>query len=294
MKFCSKKIGFSIAILIASTFIFLSCKEETSKTPEIFLSLQLEKGQKFMQEMESSNVGDYILYGQKMNIQQDYTSVIETIIDSVKENSFKTLNQYKHQKLGFKISRDGTVESYYFDTAKPDSGNLPNEKMRPYLIKLLKLPFSNSLNKNGKITQTNIWQVITNAGGIDFQEGNLSMFTIGVTYPEYALKKGEKWIIEINDKDSLGYAEGFYTYTLINWTATTATIGMSSEYKYSFYEPTKIENKRVNQNGTYVVFRNSGWIKSGNIEETDITTTTNKDISEIIVKSRITLKNKVL
>lgn len=262
MKFCSVKIGFSIAILIASTFIFLSCKEETSKTPEIFLSLQLKKGQKFKQEMESSNVSDYILYGQKMNIQQEYSSVIETIIDSVKENSFKTLNQYKHQKLGFKISRDGIVESYYFDTAIPDSGNLPNEKMRPYLIKLLKLPFSNSLNKNGKITQTNIRQVITNAGGLDFQEGNLSMFTIGVTYPEYALKKGEKWIIEINDKDSLGYAEGFYTYTLLNWTATTATIGMSSEYKYSFYEPTKFENKRVNQNGTYVVFRKSGWIKS--------------------------------
>lgn len=288
------KFIYPFSLALAVSLFCNSCKEETPKIPEIKLSFQLEENQVFIDKMESNTVIDYILYGQKMNIQDNFFSITETIVDSIKEKSFVLSSLYKQQKLGMKISRDGNVESYFFDTAKPDSGNLPNEKMRAYFLKLLETPYSKEINKAGKITSTNIKQAIADAGGLEFQDGNLATILYEVIYPEYALKKGDKWVIEIDYKDSLGYAEGLHTFTLLSWTASTATIGVSTEYIYRFYKPTLIENKNVTRYGTYVVFRKTGWIKSGNIEENDITTLINKNVSEIKLKSKIKLENKVL
>lgn len=167
----------------------------------------------------------------------------------------------------------GTPVNVEFDTDNPEKSGALGETMNPYFQKMKGLTYQMTLDRTGKLINSDMEAVYKNLGldSIAEQDGKVAPETNPEQYltrlPEKPIKKGAKYVVEMPPTGA-GYALK-NTYTVKEITAESVIMDVASEFipaKSSEIEGTSIEMSGT-QTGTVEIDRKTGMTMKSELKQ---------------------------
>lgn len=261
-----------LSILIAVLFTACNGKKQTYD-----IGYRLEPGKTYSQTMKIDADMTMLMMGQTIDIS---TKVNVTYSFHIKD----TLNGEINADMSFnaiEMEMSSPVGSYSISTEKESTsanGLMPVD-LSPMLKAMKNSSFSVVLTKRGEVksmvgydqmidniiasmgfSQAEALEMKTNLQGTMSEETIKDQMKNIAIYPDSPVKEGDSWEMNFNIQDM----ETVTTYTLKSVTDSEATIVGKSEIKAN-QNGVSIKG---NQTVTLIVDLNSGWIKSGEGEQT--------------------------
>lgn len=277
-----------VVLSVFSFFVLLSCKEERKKTNEILLQLDLKVGQKFStqmtieQSMEADVNGVFSLIDQSL----EFNWQSEIVKDSSK--NYWIQQQYQKIYLSQNQSDDEKEEAMVINTDELKSIGTTTD-LEKYYLQLTQHAYLTQMNERGQEISSTLDSLNHKIGGEQFTSPFQSMFQYGVFFPDYLLKEKDVWFKEISIKNEKIVVTGNIRYQLETWDDDVVYIQMRSQLKgrhVGFDLGGQID---VEKTGLITIYRNSGWIKEANIEQSvkwlDINANENRLLGQINILS---------
>jgi hypothetical protein len=182
----------------------------SAQAQKSLLTLNLEKGKEYKQTMLSQTNMTMTMFGQKVPMEMVMNGTISFLVQSINDTAYEM--EVKYEKMSMSMLMQGMQMDY----------NSENEDdiVSSMLSKMVGRPFEMTMNKQGKVVDVRNIDTIINglleslaenpdmteqgmeqtrqqimeAYGSDAVKGNMGMST--VIFPEYPVKKGDKWTVQ--------------------------------------------------------------------------------------------------
>jgi hypothetical protein len=257
-----------LGVLIISMLLF-SCRKDSDKEEVCFPELNMAKGDRFSMKMEIEQDLESESNGAPIFIEQYFTFDILSEVDSVSADaqSYVLSNMYQRISMHQQITSETDTTVYFLDTDDPSYAEVPSARLLDYYKKLLQLPYTSLLDRQGNLQSTNLHDVNVTAGGQEYSSPYQHLFTYGVVFPGYKLKLHDIWEKEINYHDSTILIDGLLTYRLESFDKERALVSMSGKFRSAGKGMSSATKMTLEQSGEIWIYLNSGWISEANIEQ---------------------------
>ena len=255
----NQNFRFSTLALLLFVLVVSACKTSGGlSTKEALLRYQPVKGDQFAMVMKMN----MMMEGpQSMSMTMGMDNDLE--VKSIeKDNSFMLDNMVK--KIG--MSMKNPMMNMDYDSANPNLDDPTTAEMHKTLGIMVDKSMVSKMSNRGELLEAPNYDEIFGenpelAGQVD--QMNQSLESAFITYPENPVKVGDSWNATTEIKGQAPMTQDF-TYTVKEITPTNVTLGINGTIKLS---PEAMMSGSGDFNGTMVINRMDGFIRSSNIKQ---------------------------
>lgn len=200
-----------MTIKVKYFLVIVFCLAVSAQAQKSFLTLNLEKGKEYKQNMLSQTKMTMTMFGQKTPMDMIMNTTVSYLVRSINDTAYEV--DVKYEKMSISMLVQGINIDF-------NSENEDDDLMSAILNGMIGKPFEMTMNKQGKVIDVRNIDTIINglleslakntdvnqqeieqirqqameSFGNDALKGNMEIST--VIYPKYPVKKGNKWTVQ--------------------------------------------------------------------------------------------------
>ena len=245
-------------LVLGIALVFLAAPGQLLAKKKIDLKYKLNQNDKYVTSSNLNQSIDMQNQGQDVNIQQQITTDVNTVIGQVASNSIQTTNTIKKMTL----SQSVFGQKINYDSSDPKTyASGPGQKIGEALNKVIGKSYQVFIDELGNVTKYDLGDMADD----NKVAGNLGSGDNFVVFPGHSIEVGDSWEAEI--KPMKGSNMIFHVkYTLKKVSENEAVIGIEAKITANKAANSSLTLDGV-QNGEATIDISTGWTTKLSVDQ---------------------------